>query len=657
MKTFGVVGAGTMGSGIAQKIAMEGRPVTVVDLDQAALDRGRERIDSVFEESIQRKLMSRERAREARERIAFTTEQGDLSGADLIVEAVFENFELKTRLFRELEAVVPESTIIASNTSSFPITTLAEDLRHPERFIGLHFFYPAVKNRLLEIIPGGRTSRETLASARLFGFFLQKVDIRCTDRAGFVVNRFFIPWYCEAVRLLAEEAAPLSVIESTAKRGFGVTMGPFELMNATGLAVAAHAAEGLAANLGEFYSPDPLLTERAEKGPWEIEETEEFSEPVFRRLLAVAWTVAATLVQEGVAGPLQVDLGAQVGLRWPVGPFGLFNGFSPVERQAILDEFGTHHQEFPRPDFLERESPITLPGLSVEKPNGGVTLSLSRPGTSNALDGSLVRDLYRAVAGRSEHRTVVLRGKGKSFCAGVDVRFLLDRLEERDLDSIREFLGSLRAILKILEDRSGKVVAVLDGLVLGAGAELALACDVVAATPRARIGFPETGLGIVPALGWSLRLPRRVGKGLAAYLAGTGRILDGETAAAVGLVDACLPPEEMSLGTLMSIEPARKPDLPKRWAEVADFMERTGLEDLLGKSHTEPWQADIQKTLRNKAPLALRSALSLLEGSAEADREEALEAEMIAFMTLLATEDARVGLASVGGDAPEYRGK
>lgn len=657
MYKLGVVGAGTMGSGIAQKIALEGNPVTVVDISDEALERGRNMMAGIFEESVNRRILRPEQAQAIADSITMTTDFGALKDMDLVVEAVFEDQVVKAMVFSKLEDVLGDSAVIASNTSSFPISELAKSLKKPERFVGLHYFYHPVKNRLLEVIPGEQTSATALGMARRFCGLQGKVEILCNDSPGFVVNRFFVPWLNEAVRLLAEGVAPIEVIEATCKQGFRLGMGPFELMNVTGVPIAAHAADGLAEYLGDFYRPDQLLRDQIELGNWEIPESEEFSDAVFDRMQGVTWAVAGTLVDEGTCQPLDVDLGAQVGLRWPRGPFTLFNLAQPEKRNAALSSFSERHPGFAMPASIGTAKSFSVPTVISETSGKVATVSIARPDKSNALNEQVFAELDAALKEHSAADVLLLRGLGKNFAAGADLRFFIKNMEQGTLDKITAFTAEAQQVIKRLEDFAGKVVVVVDGFALGGGAEIMLAADVIVATPRALIGFPETGIGIFPGLGGGYRLAHRLGAPLAKYLIGTGQMLDGKSAKDIGLVDHCIPAADLDPAALTALETATRQTPGPKWAAIETMFTENDLDSLLTGEFSEEWQQKIQHKLRSKAPIALQLAFELIDGAEGLAIDEEYSRELGDLPAVFGSEDAMIGLKSVGKYKPEFSGK
>ncbi|MBI6545261.1 MAG: 3-hydroxyacyl-CoA dehydrogenase/enoyl-CoA hydratase family protein, partial [Cyanobacteria bacterium NC_groundwater_1444_Ag_S-0.65um_54_12] len=346
----GVVGAGNMGSGIAQKIAQEGFRVILCDNAEAPLARGMERVRSLLDEGVARGAISPEQRTATTARLTPTVDLAALKDCQLVIEAVFEDLAIKKDLLRSLEQIVAPTAILATNTSSFQVDELANALAHPERFIGLHFFYHPVKNRLVEVVAGPRSELALVKAAWDFMVAIGKTPIATKDTPGFCVNRFFVPWLNEAVRLLDEKVAPLGAIETVAKEAFAIGMGPFELMNVTGVPIAYHAAASLATGLSEFYQPAARLTAQFQSGQtWEITDAagDQPRALIAERLLAVVWTIACQIVETGIASLEDVDRGAKIGLRWRFGPFELMNRMGIGKALAMVEQLVKQYPALP----------------------------------------------------------------------------------------------------------------------------------------------------------------------------------------------------------------------------------------------------------------------------------------------------------------------
>jgi 3-hydroxybutyryl-CoA dehydrogenase len=233
---FGVCGAGTMGSGIAYAAALAGYRVALYDINEAAVTRGALQIGRYIQGSVERGKLDPEEAEEIRARVVTTGSLDDFAGCEIAVEAVLERLDLKQELFAKLEAIIPTDAILASNTSSLPITEIAAKLRHPGRVVGMHFFNPAHIMKLVEVIEGYRTSEETMARTVEIARRLGKTPVRARDTPGFIVNRVARNFYGEAFRIVGEGAATHEQVDRCMK-AVGFRMGPFELMDLIGIDV------------------------------------------------------------------------------------------------------------------------------------------------------------------------------------------------------------------------------------------------------------------------------------------------------------------------------------------------------------------------------------------------------------------------------------
>ncbi len=680
----GVVGAGNMGSGIAQKYAAEGYEVVLVDLDETAAERGVARIDGSLREAVERKIYSPDRAGEIRARIHGTADFRALANVDLALEVVFEDLGVKRDVLVHLEEVVRRDAILATNTSSFMIADLASALKHRDRFIGLHYFYHPAKNRLVEVIAGRETAREVFAAAWAFQESVGKTAIRSADAPGFVVNRFFVPWLNEAVRLLEMGVGDVATIEAAAKSAFGTGMGPFELMNVTGVPIAFHAASTLGRELGALYAPAKLLETQARSGtPWNLdgEPRADRAKDIAEELLGVVFTIASELVTVGVGTVEETDIGARVGLRWPRGPFEMMNRYGIADGVALAERTVARYER-PLPALLshrrEAEGPFVFRTVRLHVDEGVATVTMNRPDALNALSEDLVAQLeerFHEAAERKDVRAIILAGTGKAFVAGADIRFFVRNMQKGDLDRIVAFTARGQALLRAMERCPKPVVTRLAGLSLGGGSELALATDVIVATDRGSIGFPETGLGIYPGLGGTQRLRARVGRGLARYLVFTGDILDARAALAIGAVDALVPHRDLPAALAEAAKRSKRAEpkpavgggtprgaaLPEPYRTLEAFFLRHSADDFLAGRVDAGGNAALEKMasrVKRKAPIALRLAERLIDEGESLAWDAALALELRHLREIFSTRDALEGLSSLGKSTrPEFRGE
>jgi len=268
LKHFGIVGAGTMGSGIAQAAALSGVDVILYDINDTVLRQALERVKQDFRKGVNRGKLTQEQTTEAFARIHPRTKLSDLKHCELVVEAIIEDLMVKKDLFRHLETDTKPSTILATNTSSLSVTAIASVLRHPERAVGLHFFNPAHIMKLVEVIKGQQTSPEVVQQTVEFAKQIGKTPVVAKDTPGFIVNRVARPFYGEALRLLGENVASVEQIDRIVKDGAGFPMGPFELMDLIGIDVNFAVTQSMYEQyFGEpRYRPHPIQKRMVEAG-------------------------------------------------------------------------------------------------------------------------------------------------------------------------------------------------------------------------------------------------------------------------------------------------------------------------------------------------------------------------------------------------------
>jgi enoyl-CoA hydratase/3-hydroxyacyl-CoA dehydrogenase len=624
-KKITIIGAGTMGAGIAQRASQSGFDVSLLDIKDEFIQKGFDGIKKTLQKGVKLGKVTEDQVDAIIKNIHGTTDsQEAVKDTSLVIEAIFEDINTKTELFYEMDKICDEKVIFASNTSSLRITELAKATKREDRFGGLHFFYPAAINRLVEVIAGEKTSPETVLWLMEVSRAMGKNPIKVKDAPGFAVNRFFVPWLNESCRMLEEDVANIPTIDAAIMEAFSIGMGPFKLMNVTGIPIAYHSQNSLFEGLGKFYKPSDRLKSQFEKGElWDLEGDIQSDriEKIKERILGVVFGVSCQLVDEGIASKEDTDRGATIGLRWAAGPFAMMNEIGIERSFDMVNAISKIHKgKFKVPKIMKDQSkskaPWDLRTVRLSKEDRIAIITMDRPEALNALNSKVLSDLKNIICEiekDEEVTAVIITGEGKAFVAGADIKEMMKKnpMEARELT----YLG--QNVFKDLENLSKPVIAAVNGVALGGGCELALACDIIIASKKARLGFPEVGLGIHPGFGGTQRLPRLIGKSKAKQLIFTADILNAQQAERMGLVNRVVPPE-------MLMEKAM----------------------------------DIAYKISKQAPIAVRQAKSAINKGSEMDLNTGLDYEVESVSMTFSTKDRNEGMkAFTERRKPKFEGK
>ncbi|MBL1222240.1 3-hydroxybutyryl-CoA dehydrogenase [Chryseobacterium sp. L7] len=363
MKNIGIIGAGTMGVGIAQVAATAGCKVVLFDANAPQIDKALSGLEKTLQKLVEKAKISQEKATEIRNNIVKGEALQDLKDSDLVIEAIIENKDIKTKVFTELETYVSEDCIIGSNTSSISITSLGAELKKPERFIGIHFFNPAPLMPLVEVIPSLLTEKSL--AEKMYNLMKEwgKIPVIAKDIPGFIVNRIARPYYGEGLRIVEENIATPEQVDEAMKTLGNFKMGPFELMDLIGVDVNFSVTTTVYKDY--FYDPKykpSLLQQRMSeaklhgrktgKGFYDYAEgaekpvaqkDEALYQQIFLRIISMLINEAVEAKRLGVANDEDIELAMQKGVNYPKGllAWGKEIGYSKISEtlQNLYEEY------------------------------------------------------------------------------------------------------------------------------------------------------------------------------------------------------------------------------------------------------------------------------------------------------------------------------
>lgn len=358
-----VIGSGTMGSGIAQIAATHNCPTILYDINKDALQKSKEKLEKILNRLIEKGRIDESQKKSIQQNITYSYDLNDFKDVTLVIEAIIENLDVKKKVFHDVESIVDPNCIIASNTSSLSITSLAGSLRKPERFIGLHFFNPAPLMKLVEIIPALQTSEQTTSAARSIIDGWGKTTVLVKDTPGFIVNKVARPFYSEAIKIHEETGLSPMQLDTAIKNIGGFRMGPFELTDYIGHDVNYIVTETVwkAFYYDPRYTPSfsqkrlveaGYLGRKSGKGFYNYKEEHKTTEdvadakvmqPYVDRIIIMLINEAADTLFKGIATKEDIDLAMTKGVNYPK---GLFQWADEIGLQNCVDQMDALYNEY-----------------------------------------------------------------------------------------------------------------------------------------------------------------------------------------------------------------------------------------------------------------------------------------------------------------------
>ena len=632
-----VIGSGQIGPDIAlhlvKTLAPHGVETAVLDISEAALESGRRKMFGKIEKGRQSGAFKDAQAERMRSAVDFTSDYGRLAGVDLVIEAASEDLAIKRRIFASVEELAAPGAVLLSNSSHIEPSRIFAELSRPGRAAVAHYFFPAERNPVVEIV-AAESARGLVPW--LLGFYeeIGKVPVAVASRFGHALNPIFEGLFLAAALAVEEGLGTSKEVDDVARRALRLGIGPFTAMNLTGGNPIGH--EGFAAmheRLHPWFRVPRLLDEAmAEGGPtgrvWEVPARgekvpvpEQRKRAIEERITAAYLGLAAWTAAEGAISVPDLDMSCHLALA-VVHPFGLMRKLGAARVSDLLASYREREPDFFDPaDFASQlpdwtSRPVPRVGRSdVPAGTGAVAvLTIRRPEVLGALDEEVFAEFdarLDEVAADDAVLGVVFTGFGvKAFVSGADIRMLARIGSPGDGERLS------RASHRILDRIAGfqkPVVCALNGMAVGGGNELAMACHARIAREGLRVlaRQPEPNIGIIPGAGGTQRLPRLIGVEAAWEILRTGRAVSAKEALALGLVSELVPGERLRERAVQVVAEAASdggslPEMPDGPIPVPDELPEVDIGHL-----SRPVDALIQRAVREGAATDLASGLDL----------------------------------------------
>ncbi len=555
LRKVAVIGSGQIGPDIAlyftKVLSPFGVQTVVVDVSDAALAGGKAKMEKKVAKGVESGAFTAEQQAQMVGAVAWTSDYQQLAGADLVVEAATENKELKGRIFAQVEALVAADAILCSNSSHLEPEVIFAATRTKGRTAVVHYFFPAERNLMVEVVPGADTAPATTQWLLSFYEAIGKVPIRVASRYGYALDPVFEGLFFACALLAEEGVGTTKQIDVVCKKTFKMGIGSFTAMNLTGgNPITAVGLDNYTSKINAWYrTPQSLKDKVAQKANWDVaargevvEVPDELAARIRDELLGAYFGICGEIVDAGLVSIADFNMGLDIALDMKPA-FTFMNELGTQKALALVEAYSKKHAGFPVPKCVAEHGrankPFEVPVVLREDRDGVAVLTIRRPKVLNALDQSVFQELatrFQQCDADPKVKGIVLTGFGKkAFVSGADVNFLAKidsvAMGEQTSRTSQKCVDAVQAVKK-------PTVAALNGLAFGGGIETAMACEARIAQKGLKVlaGQPEANLGIIPGAGGTVRLPRLIGVEKAAELLRTCRPIGSEKAQALGLI-------------------------------------------------------------------------------------------------------------------------
>jgi len=654
-----VIGSGQIGPDIAlyfvKVLSPFGVSTVVVDVSQEALDRGQKKLSKKIARGVESGAFTTEQQETMESHVQFTSDYDAVRGADFVVEAATEDKALKSRIFAQVEDLVGDDTILASNSSHLEPERIFDAAGNKARTCVIHYFFPAERNMLVEVVPSEHTDPALTAWLLSFYESMGKAPIEVRSRYGYAIDPVFEGLFLASALIAESGQATSTQIDQIATTALGLTVGSFTAMNLTGgNPITAVGLHNYTSSIHSWFRTPSSLAEKVKTGePWDVPERgekvgvpDDVAAKVTDLLRGAYFGLCGEIVDAGLIDIADFDMGLEIGLDLEPA-FRFMNELGTGEALRLVRAYAEQNPGFPIPRCIEehgaKNEPFEVPVVVRHDVDGVAVLKIRRPKVLNALDQDVFDELRRRFAeveADASVRAAVLTGFGrKAFVSGADVGFLAKIESEAQGE---ETSKRSQEVLNFIEDLAKPVVCAMNGLAFGGGNELAMACTARVARKGLKVfvAQPEPNLGIIPGAGGTQRLPRLIGLEPAAEILRTGRPISSARALQLGLIR-----EEVD-GDLIGAAVALAMGL------ADGSIERPAIRrEPFDNAPTQLPNADIGHLSRRVDEIMCKA---ILEG-AKMNLRDGIAFEAACFGEVCGTQDMRIGVANFLKNGPRSK--
>ncbi|MBI4722364.1 MAG: enoyl-CoA hydratase/isomerase family protein [Candidatus Stahlbacteria bacterium] len=648
INSIGIVGSGNIGPDIAlyfsQMLSKSNIPIIVVDISEQALALGKTRTANKIGSAVKKGVLTQDAGSSIISNILWTTDYSELKAADLVIEAATESIGIKRKIFAGLEKICSEKAIFASNSSHMEPSVIFADINKKDRCLVIHYFFPADRNMIVEIVPSNETAEEVMDFAMNFYEQLGKVPIKVKSSYGYAIDPIFEGLFLASALIVERGVGSVKEIDVMVQKALGMGIGPFTAMNLTGgNPLSQHGLNEMHTKSIPWYRSPKLLDDLLALGkPWDTPkrgEVVKYKDSTYKQvadeIMGAYFGLVCNVLDLGITNIGDFEMALETALVMNP-PFKIMNELGVEKALWLVQSYNKKYPEFPVPNSLLQQSasgnPFPIPVVFREDKDEIAVVTIRRPKVLNALNSDVISQLqtiFTEIQADKKITAAVLTGFGtKAFVSGADINELAALRTPIEGEAL-----SLRGqeVLNLIENLGKPVICAMNGLAFGGGNELAMACTTRIAKKGIKVlaGQPEPKLGIIPGYGGTQRLPRIVGLDKAWAILRTGNPISSAEALAIGLISSEINGDIKEAGV----------ELAKKVAQGTVKLDTINKEPI-----TVPLLPEVNVgTLSRKIDELLQKAIL---GGACLTLSDGLKQEAKTFSECLLTKDMRIGMES-----------